>query len=152
MNEINHIFTEGTSKTPQVDFNHHSGDLILSGRSIPENAAKIYEPLLLWINEYIKSPRKVTNFRLNMEYFNSATTIWVAKLVKALGKIEKPDSILYIHIYFDMEDYTEMDEEDVKQSIGSLVDNLGEVKVSISIKLYGIDENGKIIKESIILI
>jgi hypothetical protein len=152
MNEINHIFTEGTSKTPQVDFNHHSGDLILSGRSIPENAAKIYEPLLLWINEYIKSPRKVTNFRLNMEYFNSATTIWVAKLVKALGKIEKPDSILYIHIYFEMEDYTEMDEEDVKQSIGSLVDNLGEVKVSISIKLYGIDENGKIIKESIILI
>jgi hypothetical protein len=152
MNEINHIFTEGTSKTPQVDFNHHSGDLILSGRSIPENAAKIYEPLLLWINEYIKSPRKVTNFRLNMEYFNSATTIWVAKLVKALGKIEKPDSILYIHIYFDMEDYTEMDEEDVKQSIGSLVDNLGEVKVSISIKLYGTDVNGKIIKESIILI
>jgi len=152
MNEINHIFTEGTSKTPQVDFNHHSGDLILSGRSIPENAAKIYEPLLLWINEYIKSPRKVTNFRLNMEYFNSATTIWVAKLVKALGKIEKPDSILYIHIYFDMEDYAEMDEDDVKQSIGSLVDNLGEVKVSISIKLYGTDVNGKIIKESTILI
>jgi hypothetical protein len=124
----------------------------LSGRSIPENAAKLYQPLLLWINEYIKSPRKVTNFRLYLEYFNSATTIWLAKLVKALGKIENPDSILYIHIYFDLEDYAEMDEEDVKQTIGSLIDNIGEVKVSIGIKLYGTDSSGKIIKESTILI
>ncbi|HAM09951.1 MAG: hypothetical protein A2X05_16820 [Bacteroidetes bacterium GWE2_41_25] len=152
MNEINHIFTERTSKTPQVDFNHHSGDLILSGRSIPENAAKIYEPLLLWINEYVKSPRKVTNFRLNLEYFNSASTIWIAKLVKALGKIEDPESVLYIHLYFDIEDLTEMNEEDVKHSIGSLIDNIGEIKISIGIKIYGTDKDGTVIKESTILI
>lgn len=152
MNEIKHIITEGKSKTPQVDFNHHSGDLILSGRSIPENAAKIYEPLLLWINEYVKSPRKVTNFRLRLDYYNSATTIWIAKLVKALGKIEKEDSVLYIHIYFDIEDYSEMDEEDVKHYIGALIDNIGEIKISIGVKIYGTDDNGKIVKESTILI
>jgi hypothetical protein len=152
MNEINHIFTEGTSKTPQVDFNHHSGDLILSGRSIPENAAKIYEPLLLWINDYIKSPRKLTNLRLHLDYFNSASTIWIAKLIKALGKIEEEDCVLYIHIYFDIEDFTDMDEEDVKYTIGSLIDNIGDVKISIGIKLYGLDINGNVIKESTILI
>jgi len=152
MNEKKHIFSEGNSKTPQVDFNHHSGDLILSGRSIPENAAKIYEPLLLWISEYVKSPRKVTNFRLHLDYFNSATTIWIAKIIKVLGKIEKEDCVLYIHIYFDIEDYVEMDEEDVKHYIGALIDNIGEVKVSIGVKIYGTDSNGKIAKESTILI
>lgn len=152
MNGINNIFTEGTSKTPQVDFNHHSGDLILSGKSIPENAAKIYEPLLLWITEYIRSPRKVTNLRLHLDYFNSASTIWIAKLIKALGKIEDEDCVLYIHIYFDFEDYTDMDEEDVKYTIGSLLDNIGDVKISIGIKLYGTDSSGEIIKESTILI
>ena len=152
MADLNNIFTEGTSKTPQVDFNHLSGDLILSGRSIPENAAKIYEPLHLWINKYAKSPRKVTNFRLRLDYFNSATTIWIAKLVKALCKIEKEDCILYIHIYFEIEDFIEMDEEDIKLSIGSLIDNIGEVKISIGVKIYGTDPNGVIVKESTILI
>ena len=152
MDGINNIFTEGTSKTPQVDFNHHSGDLILSGKSIPENAAKIYEPLLLWITEYIRSPRKVTNLRLHLDYFNSASTIWIAKLIKTLGKIEDEDCVLYIHIYFDFEDYTDMDEEDVKYTIGSLIDNIGDVKISIGIKLYGTDSSGEIIKESTILI
>lgn len=152
MNAINNIFTEGTSKTPDVDFNHHSGDLILSGKSIPENAAKVYEPLLQWINEYVKSPRKVTNFRLHLDYFNSATTIWLAKLVKALGKIDKKDCLLYIHIYLDIEDYDEIDADDVKYMIGSLVDNIGEIKISIGIKVYATDYNGKIVKESTILI
>jgi hypothetical protein len=151
MSEIKHIFTEGTSKTPQVDFNPLTGDLILSGRSIPENAAKIYDPLLLWISEYVKSPRKVTNLRLNLDYFNSASIIWIAKLVKALGKIEKEESAIYIHIYFDLEDYDEMDEEDLKHYIGALVDYIGDVKISIGVKIYGTDDNGKIIKESTIL-
>lgn len=149
---INNIFIEGTLKTPQVDFNHLTGNMILSGRSIPENAAKIYEPLLLWINEYSNSPRKVTNFRLRLDYFNSATTIWIAKLVKGICKIEQEDCILYIHIYFDLEDYIELDEEDIKLSIGSLIDNIGEVKISIGVKIYGTDDNRKIVKESTILI
>jgi hypothetical protein len=152
MNELNHISTEGSLKTPQIDFNHHTGDLILSGRSIPENAAKVYEPLLKWIGEYVKSPRKTTNFRLNLEYFNSATTIWIAKLVRALGKIEKEDCVLFIHIYFDLEDFDEMEEDEIKQVVGSLVDNIGEIKISIGVKIYAVASDGKILKESTILI
>jgi len=151
MNNLHHLVTEGTQKIPQVDFNHLSGDLILSGRSIPENAAKVYEPLLSWIGEYVKSPRKVTNFRLNLEYFNSATTIWIAKLIRALGKIEKDDCLLYIHIYFDLEDFDEMEEDEIKQVIGALVDNIGDIKISIGIKIYAENSDGKIIKESTVL-
>lgn len=152
MNDIRHILTEGNKKTPHVDFNYISGDLILSGRSIPENAATVYEPLLLWINSYIKSPRKVTNLRINLEYFNSASTIWISKLIWALGKIDKPDYVLMIHIYFDIEDFNEMDMQDVRHAVGSLVDNIGDTKISIGIKIYAIDNSGNIIKESTILI
>jgi len=152
MNEIKSIFTEGSLKTPQIDFNHHTGELILSGRSIPENSAKVYEPLLKWIDEYVKSPRQITKLRLNLEYFNSATSIWLAKLVKALSKIEKKDSVLFIHVYFDIEDFNDMDIDEIKNLISSLIDNIGEVKISIGIKIYGTDSNGSIIKESTILI
>ncbi|HCI54795.1 MAG TPA: hypothetical protein DFI01_02600 [Bacteroidales bacterium] len=45
MKELKNIYIEKTSKTPEVDFDAITGDLILSGRSIPENATEIYEPL-----------------------------------------------------------------------------------------------------------
>ncbi len=48
---LNNFTLEQTPKTPQIDLNQISGELILSGRSIPENAAKIYEPVLNWVRD-----------------------------------------------------------------------------------------------------
>ena len=152
MNEIKNIIIEGTDKTPQVDFNQLTGDLILFGRSIPENAAKLYEPLLDWINDYIKSPRHTTNLRLNLEYFNTSSSIWLARMVNALSKIAEDDYVLFIHLYFDIEDFESMDMEELKNIVGLLVDNISEGGISIGIKTYGTDVNGKILKESTIFI
>ena len=79
--ELNTLFIEPTAKTPQIDLNPITGELILSGRSIPENAAKVYENILNWITEYAKSPRYTTNLRFNLEYFNTSSSIWLAKIV-----------------------------------------------------------------------
>ncbi len=152
MKDFKDLSIEGTAKTPQIDFNHLTGELILSGKSIPENAAKVYEPLVEWIDEYIKSPRQTTNLRLNFEYFNSASMLWHAKMIKALSRIQKEDSILFINIYFDVDDFENMDTKELKDIVGSLVDNLGEVKISIGVKVYGADDNGNIVKESTILL
>jgi hypothetical protein len=152
MNEIKNIFIDRTAKTPQIDFNQFTGELILFGRSIPENAAKVYEPLLAWINDYIKSPRHTTNLRLNLEYFNTSSSIWLAKMVTALSKISEVDYVLFIHLYFDIEDFESMDMEELKNIVGQLVDNISEGKISIGVKTYGADVNGKIVKESTIFI
>ncbi len=152
MSDITHIMIDGTAKSPQVDFNNLSGELILSGKSIPENAAKIYEPLLTWVNEYVKSPRPTTNFRLNLEYFNTSSYIWFSKIIKALCKISNEDYILYIHKYFDIEDFEDMDIEEMKDFALPLVDNIGHTSISIVVKAYGIDGSGKIVKESMILV
>ena len=151
MDKIKNIFIEGTAKSPQIDFNQLTGELILFGKSIPENAAKVYEPLLFWIEEYVKSPRKTTNLRLNLEYFNSATVIWFAKIIKGLSKIDVEDSVLFINIYFDLEDFETMDNDDLRDLIGSLVDNIGDTKVSIGIKTFGTDGNGKVINGATIV-
>ncbi len=152
MVEIQNIFIDGSAKTPHVDFNQHSGDLILSGKSIPENAAKMYEPLLRWVNDYVGSPRQTTNLRLSLEYFNSSTAIWLAKIVRSLSRIAVKDYVLLIHLYFEIEEYDEMNMDELKDIIGMLVDNIPDAKVSIGLKTYGVDENGKTIRESTILI
>lgn len=151
MKKLNNIFFEPAEKTPLIDFNQLTGELILSGKSIPENAAKIYEPLLKWIIDYVDNPRTITNFRLNLEYFNTSTSIWISKLIKALCLIKEEECILYIHIYFNLEDFESID--DIQDDIIQLTNILiGETTVSIGYKIYFTDNEGNILKKSSVFI
>ena len=152
MREVNGVFIEGTAKTPQVEFNHLTGEFVLRGRSIPENAAKVYEPLLNWTNTYIEAPQKITNLHLNLEYFNSASFVWITMIVKALSKITRKDAVLYIHLYFDIEDFEDNITDQVRDLISVLADKISDSKISIGIKTHGVDSDGKVVKESTILI
>lgn len=152
MKELKPIFIEGTAKTPQVDFNHLTGDLILSGKSIPENATSLYDPLFKWVNEYVLNPRQTTNLRLNLEYFNTATSIWIAKIVKTLSRMQNAENVLFIHLYFDVEEFDSMGTEDIKDALSPVIDIIATATISIGVKIYGTDANGEIIKESMVLI
>ncbi|MBN2666797.1 MAG: SiaC family regulatory phosphoprotein [Bacteroidales bacterium] len=150
MKELKNLFVEQTDKTPLIDFNYLNGEMILSGKSIPINAPRIFEPLLEWINEYVKNPRQNTNLRLNLEYFNTASSIWLAKIVKSLSGISKPECVLFLHIYFPIEDFDDID--DIKDDLSPVIDIVGTATVSVGLKIYGTDESGKVLKESMIFI
>ena len=153
MKELQNLIIEQTAKTPQIELNKLTGDLILSGKSIPENAAKVYEPLLNWVTEYIQKARPTTNLRLDLEYFNTASAIWLAKIIKVLIGINEPDYVLIIHLYLSIEDFNEINEfDDIKDVFTPIADiDHGDIN-SIGIKLYGMDDNGVIIKETLVYI
>jgi hypothetical protein len=153
MKEFQSLVVEATPKTPQIDLNQFTGDLIISGKSIPENAAKVYEPVLNWVTEYILNARTTTNLRLNLEYFNTASSLWLAKILKVLIRINQPDYVLIIHLYLPLEEYDEMKEfEDIKDAFAPIADIFIGAIPSVGIKVYGTDENGGIIKETLIFI
>ncbi len=150
--ELKSRFIEPTAKTPQIDFNYLTGELILSGRSIPENAAELYENVLKWVLEYIKNPRHTTNLRFNLEYFNTSSSIWLAKIVKALCSIKDGEYVLIIHLYFNIEEFDSMEVEDLKDALSPIIDMIGTPTISLGIKIYGTDDKGAILKESMVLI
>lgn len=150
--ELKSLFVEAGVKTPQIDLNHLTGELIFSGKSIPENAAGLYENVYKWILEYIKKPRHSTNLRLNLEYFNTSSSIWLAKIVKALCSIKVSEYTLFIHLYFDIEEYDSMEVEDLKDALSPIIDMIGTPSLSLVIKIYGTDEKGEVLKESMVLI
>jgi hypothetical protein len=150
--ELKSLFKEPTVKSPQIDLNHLTGELILSGRSIPENAAELYEDTLEWVNKYVKNPRHTTNLRLNLEYFNTSSSIWLAKIVKSLCSIKDSEYTLMIHLYFNIEEFDSMEVEDLKDALSPVIDMIGSPTVSIGIKIYGTDDKGEILKESMVLI
>jgi hypothetical protein len=151
MEEITVIDFEGTGKSPHVEFNHLTGELVLSGRSIPENAAKIYEPLLTWISRYLEAPQPTTNLRINLDYYNTTSAIWLIKIIRALSEIKIKNSVLIIHVYLETEDFEDMELEDIKDVIASIYHKEKELDLSIGMKMYAIDSSGKVVKESTVL-
>jgi hypothetical protein len=153
MNELKSLLIEQTSKTPQIDLNQLTGDLIFSGKSIPENAAKIYEPVLNWVTEYIVNAKPTSNIRFNLEYYNTASSLWLAKILKVLIRINQPDYVLIVHLYIHIDEYNEIDEfDDIKDIFFPIADIFNGSMPSTSIKLYGTDDNGDIIKDTIVFI
>jgi hypothetical protein len=152
MSELKGIYVEGTKETPKVEFNNLTGELVLKGRSLPENAIRFYEPLAEWVSKYIKAPQTNTNLHLNLEYFNSASLLWIAKIIKVLSKINIEGSTLYINLYFDNGDSDLEDMEDFKDIISSLFENNEESKITICIRINGTDKEGKVVDQSTIMI
>jgi hypothetical protein len=147
------LIIEQTPKTPQIDLNQLTGDLTFSGKSIPENAAKLYEPVINWVTEYILKAKPITNLRLNLEYYNTASSIWLTKLLKVLILINEPDYTLIVHLYLPVEDYDEIDDfDDIKDTFMPISNIDNSSMLSIGIKLYGVDDKGEIIKETLVFI
>ncbi len=143
---------EQTPKTPQIDLNQYSGELIMSGRSIPENAAKIYQPVLNWVKGYVLKAKPITNLRLNLEYFNTASMIWLSRIITVLKKINNPEYILYVHLYMPVEEYDEMNDiEDIRDALIPVRDILQDATPCVGIKLYGTN-NSEVIKDALVFI
>jgi hypothetical protein len=153
MNVLQRLIIEQAPKTPQVDLDQFTGDLIFSGRSIPENAAKVYEPVFNWVTEYVLNPRPTTNLRLNLEYFNTASVLWLAKIFRVLMRINEPDYVLIVHLYVPEGEYDEMNNfEDIIDAFGPIEDISQGTVFSVGIKLHGVDNKGEITKESLVFI
>lgn len=141
------LIIEQTPKTPLIDLNQVTGDLLFSGRSIPENATKVYEPVLNWVTEYVLQANPTTNLRLDLEYFNTASSIYLAKMLKILTRINVHDYVLIIHLYFPLEEFDEMNEfEDIIDAFSPITDIFHDATTSIGIKLYAKGERGELIK------
>jgi len=149
---INSLFIDAGHNTPEIHFDQSSGDLLLKGKAIPENATRIFKPVFDWVKEYISEPSDETNLHLDLVYFNTASFIWFVKLIKVLASIPDREKLLVIHLYFDIEEFEEMDQQDLAEAIAPVTDVLNDASVSMGVKVYGKDDNDSVVKEKLILL
>jgi len=105
--EIIHL--EGTEDTPKIILDKSNGIFEISGRSLPEDSAEFYQPVLDWLEAYAKDPNPSSEFVFKLEYFNTASS---KLILDVLSKIEEVNSSK-VHWYFheDDEDMEEAGEE-----------------------------------------
>ena len=101
---------EGSAKTPQVEFSS-SGELLLKGRSIPENSIEFYKPLLEWIESYSESPNSSTVLNVQLEYFNTSSSKCILDVFKKLESVTGSEVSVKWYYEEDDEDMLEAGED-----------------------------------------
>lgn len=103
------ISIEASVKTPSIDMDEIVGSISIKGISIPEDPHDFYFPLIKAIEDYRTSPAEKTALNLQLEYFNTSSTLIIRNLIKDLRMIkEKTD--LVVNWFF------ESDDEDMKEA------------------------------------
>lgn len=100
---------EGAEDTPKIILDKTNGIFEISGRSLPEDCAGFYKPILDWIRQYARDANASTDFVFNLEYFNTASSKLILDILTALTVIE--GITVYWHYQEDDEDMKEAGEE-----------------------------------------
>lgn len=72
------LIIPGTNSTPEIKFST-DGNLLIKGRSLPEDTAKFYDPLHAWINECNLQDVCITIY---LDYMNSSSSQQISKFLE----------------------------------------------------------------------
>jgi len=89
------LIIKDSEKTPSVALSTN-GVLKLEGRSIPEDAAKFFKPLLDWTKEFTANEIRVD---IKLEYFNTSSSKFILEMLRLLENNPDNNNILVNWFY-----------------------------------------------------
>jgi hypothetical protein len=76
------LFIKGTDSIPSVSL-QLNGELKITGRALPEDAAKLFAPILRWVRELNSEE---INIEINLDYFNTSVSKQLIDFFKIIEK------------------------------------------------------------------
>ena len=103
----------GTDDTPSVTLDVANEIFEVSGRSLPEDVASFYEPILDWLDAYSEEAIAKTVFNFKLVYFNTASSKMLLDILLKLEEMYESGKEVLIRWHFpeDDEDMEEAGEE-----------------------------------------
>ncbi len=89
-----------TNTSPEVLFDP-GGVFRISGRSIRENMADFYKPAEDWLEEYIQDPADITCLDISLEYFNSASTKLLVRIMQKISRVGLSNKKFIVNWYYE---------------------------------------------------
>ena len=103
------LVINGNKQKPDLVFSANTGELNISGQSLPENAISLYAPVIEWIDEYAKSPAKQTIFSLKMKYYNTASSKMFFTIIKKLNTLFRAGHDIEVKWHYNEDDEDMLD-------------------------------------------
>jgi hypothetical protein len=103
----------GTDDTPTVILDVANDLFEIAGRSLPEDVAAFYNPIIDWMDKYNQSPKVKTVFNFKLVYFNTASSKMLLDILMKLEELHNAgkEVIVKWHYAEDDEDMKEAGEE-----------------------------------------
>ncbi len=100
---MENLIIASTLKSPEVKFNIN-GDLLIAGKSIPEDSNSYYKPLFAWLEEFKRTSPPAINLTLKLEYMNTSSVRIVLRFLQNLVAMSKENIALKIKWVYDFDD------------------------------------------------
>jgi len=101
---MNIIKIEGQEDTPKIVFDPSNDIFEISGRSLPEDAAMFYEPIIEWLQNYAKTPNDNTDMHIKLNYFNTASSKLLLDILMILEEMVEEGRNCSIKWFYDEDD------------------------------------------------
>lgn len=99
------LIIEETPDTPYVNLNPDKGTLDFIGNSIPENVNMFYEPILNWLESYVKNPNRKTVFNFRMKMISSSSSKIFFDILNTVDLLfERENCIVRVNWYYNVYD------------------------------------------------
>ena len=84
---MNNFVLAATAQTPRIDFNSITGIMSIEGRCIPDEPDDFWLTILNWFESYLQRPLKSTVIKIDLEYFNIASSKRILFLLYKLNEL-----------------------------------------------------------------
>ena len=123
------IDIKATHKTPEIKGDMSAASFSIRGKSIPEDAREFFTPFKDWFIQTIESKPSRITAEIDLEYFNTSTSIILLDIFKKLNAIQDKTEIKVTWYY--EEDDIEMEEvgQDYQFIIGDILELKGKARV-----------------------
>ena len=100
---------------PTISF--QSGKLNISGRSIPPDSIKLFEPLLQVFYTYSQNPEEITEFNIQLEYLNSDSNRALMNLLFMAEKLYNEGKKVIVRWYYRSNDMLMYEQGNIFKSL-----------------------------------
>ena len=94
---MKNLIIKETEKTPSVSLSTN-GVLKIEGRSIPEDAAKFFKPLLDWTKDFSASKIRID---IKLEYFNTSSSKFILEMLRVLENNPANDDNILVNWFYE---------------------------------------------------
>jgi len=99
------LIISGTQESPGINFDKDNNKFIIFGKSFPEEAKRFFDPVFIWLEEYLKNPNEETIFEVRLEYYNSASSTMLLEIFYTFEKlVEEDKKVSVIWNYLEIDD------------------------------------------------
>jgi len=95
---------KGEEDSPIIDFDAEKGSLKIIGRSIPEDTVDFYQPILDWLDDYLKNPTEETTLDIQLDYCNSFSRKYLLAILKKMKLLIKEGYKVNINWIYEKDD------------------------------------------------